>query len=110
MKEAIFYKGFITRIDVPRMEQSISLKMDPKDDMTFDDLLPFEIYPGFEIKRVDWPDFSGEVEFNSPYIAHTYWNITYTYLTEQTLDKQPLQRAASAQRVSSAQRAKTPLK
>lgn len=69
--------------------------MDPKDDMTFDDLLPLEIYPGFVIKKVDWDDFSGEIEMNSYYIAHTYWNISYTYVYEQQIENRVIKRVSS---------------
>lgn len=45
---------------------SISDLVDPDNDATFDDILPFEIYDGFIVSKVSWSDFSGEVELNTP--------------------------------------------
>jgi len=36
---------------------SLSELVDPDSDATFDDILPFEIYDSFIVKRVSWLDF-----------------------------------------------------
>jgi hypothetical protein len=58
-KFEIYYKGFIGKQDIPPMIVSLSSLIDPENDCTFDDMLPFEIYDGFLVKKVSWDDFSG---------------------------------------------------
>ena len=41
--------------------------------------MPFEISEDFSIKNIQWSDFKGEVKVDSPWIAHTYWSISYSY-------------------------------
>jgi hypothetical protein len=57
--------------------------LDPENDITFDDILPMQIGEDFIVKAIDWGDFSGEIESNSRWIAHTFWNISYSYKPEQ---------------------------
>jgi hypothetical protein len=62
------------------MVVSLSELVDPNNDATFDDILPFEIYDGFIVQRVTWANFTGAVELNTPQVAYTYWNISYSYV------------------------------
>lgn len=70
----IYFNGFL-QVGV----QDFNRLFEKANDSTFDDILPLYIQSNFTIKKLKWEDFSGDIENDSGFIAHTFWNIIYTY-------------------------------
>ena len=55
--------------------QDFSLLLKEANDSTFDDILPIQVQSNFTIKKHNWDDFCGDIPRDSPFNAHTFWNI-----------------------------------
>ncbi|CAD8051050.1 unnamed protein product [Paramecium sonneborni] len=77
MSQASF-TGFITIQDIKKQKYDVNHLLDPNYDQFVRDILPIKIQ-NFEIKRLEWDDFSGEPKKESPWIAHSYWDISYKF-------------------------------
>ncbi|CAD8053868.1 unnamed protein product [Paramecium primaurelia] len=92
MSQASF-TGFISIEDIKKPKYDINHLLDSNYDSYVRDILPIKIQ-NFEIKRLEWDDFTGEPNKDSPWIAHSYWNIHYE------LPKKEISRAFSNQKQS----------
>ena len=70
----IYFSGFM---DVGIRD--LNFLFDSANDSTFDDILPIYIESNFTVKKHNWDDFCGDIPIESPFNAHTFWNIQYTY-------------------------------
>ncbi|CAK71135.1 unnamed protein product (macronuclear) [Paramecium tetraurelia] len=92
MSQASF-TGFITIEDIKKPKYDVNHLLDPNYDSFVRDILPIKIQ-NFEIRRLEWDDFTGEPNKESPWIAHSYWNIHYE------IPKREISRASSNQKQS----------
>ncbi|CAD8071679.1 unnamed protein product [Paramecium sonneborni] len=76
--KSISFQGNISIQDLYKkgIQQNVELKL--SDDQSVRNILPLRIQ-NFEIKRLEWKDFIGKPDEESPWIAHCYWNNSYEY-------------------------------
>ncbi|CAD8049786.1 unnamed protein product [Paramecium sonneborni] len=82
MSQASF-TGFITIQDIRKPKYDVNRLLGPNNDQFVRDILPIKIQ-NFEIKRLEWDDFSGEPKKESFWIAHSYWSVSYKISSQET--------------------------
>ncbi|CAK91592.1 unnamed protein product (macronuclear) [Paramecium tetraurelia] len=80
--KAISFQGNISIEDLSNQRINLDTQLKHSDDQYVRNILPLRIQ-NFEIKRLEWKDFIGKPDDESPWIAHCYWNNSYEYYFTQ---------------------------
>ncbi|CAK91569.1 unnamed protein product (macronuclear) [Paramecium tetraurelia] len=80
--KAISIQGNISIEDLSNQRINLDTQLKHSDDQYVRNILPLRIQ-NFKIKRLEWKDFIGKPNDESPWIAHCYWNNSYEYYFTQ---------------------------